>query len=229
MFSEDYYGEIINRLKSFKFNFSIDWSDNLVENYLLLRHDIDFSLLNAHKIALLESSFGIKSTYFFMLTSNMYNPLSKKNRTLIFDIKDMGHKISLHFDPTVYKNLKSFLTEKNVFETTFETNIDVVSIHRPGPFLNNNDIDLYGTKHTYQNRYFKKMKYISDSGGRDILQPLMNCITNKNHSNGLQLLLHPIWWTYNSNFATETLNNWKENQINFLTQEIRLNCKTYKD
>ena len=54
MFSEKYYGEIINKLKSFKFNFSIDWSDNLGENYLLLRHDIDFSIVNAHRIALLE-------------------------------------------------------------------------------------------------------------------------------------------------------------------------------
>ena len=57
--------------------------------------------------------------------------------------------------------------------------VDIVSIHRPGVFLNNNNIDLFGSKQTYQNKYFKKMKYISDSSGRDVSHDLDNYLESK--------------------------------------------------
>ena len=34
---------------------------------------------------------------------------------------------------------------------------------------NNNNISLCGVPQTYNDLYFKKMKYISDSGGKDVL------------------------------------------------------------
>ena len=52
---------------------------NLDIRSICLRHDIDFSVKDAYKIALIEKDMGIKANYFFMLSSNTYNPLSNEN------------------------------------------------------------------------------------------------------------------------------------------------------
>jgi hypothetical protein len=72
------------------------------------------------------------------------------------------------------------------------------------------------------------MKYISDSGGRDIVKTL-NDITLDNVSGGLHLLIHPIWWVEKAPDPTQTLNQWKRWNNLFIQSEIRANCKTYKD
>lgn len=228
MFGIRKYEEIIAKVKSTNMAFSTEWNSENHESTVLLRHDVDFSVDYAHKIAEKEMDLGVNSTYFFMLTSNLYNPLSSKNQTLIRSIQEMGHKISLHFDPTVYPNLDPFLIEKTVFEQTFHCDLDVVSIHRPGIFLDNNNIDLFGISQTYQDRYFRGMVYISDSGGRDPFSPLMEYLAG-DRKLGLQLLLHPVWWIEDTPSPTAALNSWKTNHIGFLTDEIRANCKTYLD
>ena len=174
-------------------NFSTCWNVVDENSLVLLRHDIDFSVEQAHQVALKEAELGVISTYFFMLTTNMYNALAPCNRDLIRSIKEMGHKIAIHFDPTAYRDLYPFLVEKKIFESVFAVDVDVVSIHRPGPFLENNNTDLFGVAQTYQDKYFKEMEYISDSGGKDpvaLVTEYLNGIRDKN----LQLLTHPIWW-----------------------------------
>lgn len=216
---------MLSNLKSQNLHFSIDWSES-DSNTILLRHDIDFSVEDALKIAALESSLNVKSTFFFMLSSNMYNLMSKANRNLVKEIYEMGHKISLHFDPTVYSDLDPFVDEKNFFERAFDTTVDIVSIHRPGIFLQENNRDLFGIRHTYQDHYFNDMAYISDSGGKSVDEKISNYLSQENLP-GLQLLLHPIWWTRESGSPTETLNLWREFNASFITSEIILNCKTY--
>ena len=205
-----------------------NWSEELKVNTLLLRHDIDFSIKFAHKLANVEYKQGIKSTYFFMLTSNMYNLQSKEHQKIVKEITNMGHKISIHFDPTVYDNLDCFRYEKNVFENLFDSKVDIVSIHRPGPFLENNNISLCGIPQTYNDVYIKKMKYISDSKGRDVMLPISKYLKGS-RDKGLHLLIHPIWWIGEGIDVTSTLNNWYRNNGDFIKSEIRSNCKTYKD
>ena len=65
---------------------------------------------------------------------------------------------------------------------------------------------LGGCNHTYQDKYFKKIKYISDSGGKDVTNEVSKLILD---DEPLQLLIHPLWWTgYH--------------------EEVRFNVKTYK-
>lgn len=225
MFTLENYKSLIDNLKSKSLHFSIDWSQ-CYSSTVLLRHDIDFSIKDAFRIADLESSLNVKSTFFFMLSSNMYNLMSKSNMGLVKEIYEMGHKISLHFDPTAYSDLDPFINEKNFFESAFDTTVDIVSIHRPGIFLQDNNRDLFGISHTYQDKYFNDMTYISDSGGKRVDEKILNYLSQKNLP-GLQLLLHPIWWTRGSGSPTETLNLWRESNTRFMTEEIILNCKTY--
>jgi hypothetical protein len=194
---------------------------------LLLRHDVDFSLDFARELAVVESDMGIYSTYFFMLTSNMYNLLSYEHQSLVKEIAKMGHKVSVHFDPTVHDQLEKFENEKKLFESIFEVEVDIVSIHRPGPFLENNNVSLCGTPQTYNDAYFTQMKYLSDSGGRDVMPQLAEFLKGT-RSQGLHLLIHPLWWVGEGNNATQTLNYWLQKNVDFLKSQVRLNCKTYE-
>ena len=221
------YKKLIANFKDRNLAFSKNWHEDSYKNKILLRHDIDFSVESAQKIAIIEDSLGIKASYFFMITSNFYNIFSKINIQRINEIKEMGHNISLHFDPTVHDSLESFKIEKKIFESIFNIKMDIVSVHRPNNFLNNSNDELFGVKHTYMDHYFKHINYISDSGGRDIFKPVEKYLKD-GFQNGLQLLLHPIWWDYDNSTPTNKLDSWKKKNDNFLTDEIRLNCKTYK-
>ena len=60
----------------------------------------------------------------------------------------------------------------NSFEDFFTTKLDIISIHRPGVFLENNNRKLPGCSHTYEDRFFKDIVYLSDSGGKDVSEDL---------------------------------------------------------
>ena len=139
MFGEINFKIILSKLIDKGFNFHNSFM-NLSAGDIYLRHDIDFSLEDGLKIAKLENELNIKANFFFMLTSEMYNPLSKNSSLIIDKIRDMGHSISLHFDPTVYENLDmGFKKEREIFETHFKTSLEIISIHRPRDFLLNNN------------------------------------------------------------------------------------------
>jgi hypothetical protein len=226
LFGEDKYKYLLKKIIDNKLLVSTDWQQPLIKNKILIRHDIDFSISAAVKIAKIEKDFNIQSTFFFMLTSNMYTLSSKVNIEHIKEIKNYGHKISLHYDPTVYYEKNSFLNEKNFFENLFDVNIDIVSIHRPGIFLENNNQNLCGVPHTYQDRFFKDMAYISDSAGNDVNLKIDQYLERQD-SAGLQLLIHPIWWSRDSESPTSTLDQWLNENTSFIQNEIRANCRTY--
>ena len=227
MFGTAKYETLLNSFLRNGFNLSLDWSAPSHRKHVLLRHDVDFSISNALQIARVEHSLGVSATYYFMLTSNMYNLMSEHSINLVKEIQSLGHAISLHFDPTASGGLKSFPQQKLLFEHLFDTQIDFVSIHRPGPFLENNNANLYGCSHTYQDRYFKLMTYISDSAGKDIEKDIENYVSNPNEA-GLQLLTHPIWWTSINETPTITLTSHLNNMTEFLSNEIAKNCRTYR-
>ena len=142
MFNINKYLELIRCLLKVGLKPSTNWNKKTTVNTLLLRHDVDFSIDCAHQIAKHESKLKVYSTFFFMLTSNMYNILSAHNQKLVKEIANMGHKVSIHFDPTVYQSLDNFIYEKNIFENLINIKVDIASIHRPGRFLNNNNVTL---------------------------------------------------------------------------------------
>tara|TARA_B100000161_G_C33477593_1_gene380984 strand:- start:11 stop:697 length:687 start_codon:yes stop_codon:yes gene_type:complete len=228
MFSLDQYKKLIFELIENGLTPTIDWGGEVSKNTLLIRHDIDFSVDFAHKLALFESELGIQSTYFLMLTSNMYNLISLENQKLVRSIIKLGHKVSIHFDPEAHATLEEFEYEKRLFENIYDVEIDIVSVHRPGPFLDNNNISLNGISQTYCDKYFRNMKYLSDSGGRNVL-PQISKYLSGDRSQGLHLLIHPIWWVGMGENPTETLNFWREQNSEFLKSEVRINCKTYED
>ena len=227
MFDIEEFKELIRKLKKTEKIFSTNWQQKN-KNLIFLRHDIDFSLNCALQVAEVEKDLEVCSNFFFMMSSNMYNLLSKENLTIVKDIKKMNHKISIHLDYNLLINHNFLNEEVKLFEKMFQTKVDIISIHRPREFLKNNNEKVGKIAHTYQDAYFKEMEYISDSSGVNPKAKIDDFINKKGSDKNLQLLIHPIWWTKSTKNATETLNYFKSNHLEFFINQISINCKTYE-
>ena len=62
------------------------------QTFIILRHDVDRRPENALRMALIESSFGIHSTYYFRITKNVFN------KAIIKEIAGLGHEIGYHYE-----------------------------------------------------------------------------------------------------------------------------------
>ena len=62
MFGSNEYKDLIRKLQNNGLEFSIDWNKDFSQNYLLLRHDVDFSIQHAYEIAKIDESLKVFST-----------------------------------------------------------------------------------------------------------------------------------------------------------------------
>lgn len=67
-----------------------------IESYpqrcIIFRHDVDREPEKALKMAELEYKYGISSTYYFRMVSNVFIP------KILAEVKDMGHEIGYHYE-----------------------------------------------------------------------------------------------------------------------------------
>ena len=193
---------------------------------VILRHDIDVDLEFAYQMAKMESDKGFVANYFFLISNDAYNIMTPRNKEWVLKIRDLGHKISLHFDPEVYENVhEGFEYEVSLFEELFVEKISIVSFHRPNPKFFGLD---FGDRiqHTYNERYFQQMKYYSDSTG---IWRYGNPLISQEFKDKkiMQILIHPLWWVQKGSDNHDKLinlfyrkveklkENFKENSIQF--------------
>ena len=195
---------------------------------LILRHDIDFDIEYAYQISLLEDELGVKSTYFFLLHSRSYNLLEDSHLKMIESIKSRGHHISIHFDPTLYKDIEAGLQkEKDLFEKLFDVQVKYISIHRPAEIFLNNHNAIAGVNHTYQPMYFKKIKYFADSQGQFRYgHPAKSKEFETLET--IQLLIHPIWWVTEGPDPLSKLHEFLDYRISQFKQHLASNCKPFQ-
>jgi len=164
---------------------------------LYLRHDVDLDLNSALEVATLEQELGMSATFFFLVTSNLYNVMSAHSRETLLAIEAMGHRIGLHFDPTVHPDsnfLSALREEKQVLEFAVDAQVRSFSLHRPGT----NPIGVPDTVddmvNTYARVFTQDITYSSDSGGwwRFGRHADSDDFAARR---SVQLLMHPIWWT----------------------------------
>ena len=190
--------------KNYKFK---TFTDNLSKiNNVILRHDIDFDIDYALEIAKIEYSLGVKSNFFFLLTSNFYNITNNQNINKIKNIKKLGHQVGIHFDPSNYNDkglIQALKNEKKIFEKILNIKVKVISIHRPHKKFLNNDKKIANLYHTYQLRFVSKnIEYYADSRNKFRYGNPINSEAFNNKKN-LQILIHPIWWMNQFNDPTE--------------------------
>lgn len=206
MFSFSDYKEIIRIIKST--DRYMDYHKALTsDKFILMRHDVEYSVERAYELAKVESSMDFTSTFFFQWTNNSYNILSRKNKDLIKDMHERGHTIGLHFALNGMTDMeqikKQIAKEMDILNSMFEFKIDTFSIHRPSKDVLRENIKLPGIINAYQDEFFTfaenvtentpvSVKYLSDANHiwRYGYPDEKNILENDK----VQILTHPFAW-----------------------------------
>lgn len=199
-FTSNGYKELLKRASK-RFSFVRFGQDNQLSNVALWRHDIDFSPQRGLRMAQQEADLSIISTYFVQLSSRFYSIFEPETASVIRSIRDLGHEIGLHFDPSVYKDrqasdLESYLIfESRTLEKIIETEVRVFSLHNPttiGAYVFDEVCHAHminASSSALRNSY----NYCSDSNGIWRFKSLHELIECPN-VNKLYALTHPEWW-----------------------------------
>lgn len=206
MFSYEDYKKIIRIIKSTERY--MDYHKALTsDKFILMRHDVEYSVERAYELAKVESSMDFTSTFFFQWTNNSYNILSRKNKDLIKDMHERGHTIGLHFALNGMTDMeqirKQIAKEMEILNSMFEFKIDTFSIHRPSKDVLRENIKLPGIINAYQDEFFTfaenvtentpvSVKYLSDANHiwRYGYPDEKNILENDK----VQILTHPFAW-----------------------------------
>lgn len=198
-FTTDHYRQLLRlALKNYEFTSYTD--KEKTENFILWRHDCDYSLNRSLRLAQIEAEEGVKSTYFLLPHCDFYNLLEKRQSALIHEIIGLGHHIGLHFDAGFYdltseEQLDSLVRkEAGWLQDWFGVNVGVFSFHNPDAFSLGCEKDSYGGLVNCYSAYFKNnVGYCSDSNGYWRFRR-MHDVLQKADDKCLQILTHPGWW-----------------------------------
>lgn len=183
--------------KNFVFNF---YNDGFVSKSILLRHDLEFSVPIALRMAEIEADLGIRSTYFVQLHSEFYNTLEKSSLKDIKQIEKLGHQIGLHFDSHFWDIQeetqldKSIEFDKLILEKYLETQLKAFSFHNNTPFTLSCRKDKYGGLINVYSDYFReRYAYNADSLGYWRYERLEDRLRDAKED-ALQILIHDGMW-----------------------------------
>lgn len=190
-FTFNFYEELIKKCPfTLKVNEYKNWQKGII-----LRHDVDFSLDLAFEFSRIEKRNNAFSTYYILLTSDLYNPLSNDSRKIIKTMLSEGFEIGLHFDPTVYGDItdesleEEFQNEINILENTFKYKVESYSLHNPS--IHGKYPNFKGIINAYNPDIASDDRYISDSmfsfRGKDPEE-----YVEKSKNQLVQFLTHPI-------------------------------------
>lgn len=178
---------------------------------VILRHDIDTDIEKALKMAHMECKWGIKSTYFVLLTSDFYNIFSRNNNEKLNDIIKCGHEIGLHFDEMNYPEssgnidavCEKIQEEAKILEKVIGKSVEVVSMHRPSREILEADLQIPGIVNSYGRTFFHDFKYLSDSR-RHWREPVEEIIRSEQYER-LHILTHAFWYGEKEKSIHDTL------------------------
>lgn len=198
-FTTKAYIELLDLLRHNGYYFCLYRESETVKKSVIIRHDVDFSLEKALEMARLEHDLAVKSTYFILLSTNFYNVFSKESFEKLKQIYSLGHEIGLHFDEKRYdiqtiRDMQNCVElEAEVLGKLLKTDITVVSMHRPSKLVLENEIPFRQIINSYSSKYFKSMKYVSDSRMNWREDPIETIESGKYEK--LHILTHPFWYS----------------------------------
>ena len=226
------YKKILKFIKSQKYTFinSIYWKKfyNSKKKIIILRHDIDFDLEFALIIARIENKLKVKSNFFFLINDEYYNIFSPQSEKIVKKIASFGHFIGLHIDPSRYDKInfnKNIKRDIKYFENFYNLKVNSYSFHKP-TIYNFSKIKIKCEYHSYNKNLLKKYEYISDSS-MIFNYKLMNNLVKQGKK--IHLLIHPLWWTTNSNKINSKLNeviNKKIEGLNYIFHTYKILLKS---
>ncbi len=206
MFSYDDYKEIIRVIQST--GLQAGYEEALTKDrFIIMRHDVEYSVDRAYALAKVESSMDFTSTWFFQWTNNSYNILSRRNQDLIRDMHERGHVIGLHYALNGMTDMelvrKQIKKEIDILSEMLGFPITQFSVHRPSADILRENIKLPGILNAYQDEFFTfadkvteetklNVKYMSDAN--HIWRYGYPTRENILGHDKVQILTHPFAW-----------------------------------
>ena len=209
--------------------------------FCLIRHDIEFSLPKAVRLAEIDSELGIQSTFFVQVKNGAYNPIALPNSKIVRKIRELSHFVGLHFYITgIEENdlgevVRQLQFQTMVLEEVLGQTVSRFSYHRPPPWvlkLNlRSEMDLlnaYDPKFfemTEGNNSAKSIKYMSDS---QHAWKYGHPLAFRDKYKKFQILMHPDEW---SEAGSTPLDNFRElielNRSEFI-RTLQTECNHFK-
>jgi len=173
-FTIDIYIELLKSLRRQGYSFQRveDFMQNPLHKAVMLRHDVDLRNYAALRLAKAEAKLGIKSTYYFRVVKQSYNP------DVIRQIVGMGHEIGYHYEDLAVHNGQYDLAiqgfEKNLALFRKFYPVKTICMHgSSGSPFDNRDLwkryklEEYGLIcEPYLSIGYNKVLYLSDTGRR---------------------------------------------------------------
>lgn len=193
---------------------------------IFLRHDVDIDPNRVLKLAEMENEFGIRATYMFLVSSQLYSLEDSAVRSVLDRLISINHEIGLHFDldthqrddvrPGVISFERDITSDCCRLEGVTNMPVRSVSFHRPLPQLLRGPLRLAARVNAYATELM--VRYISDSRGQwREGEPLPKLL--KPDSAVLQLLTHPIWWGDNDMSPEARLEAFFQNAVRRFSAE----------
>ncbi|WP_156290541.1 hypothetical protein [Oceanobacillus salinisoli] len=207
-FSYKEYSHILDLLQDYYPIMDYSEVGDHTDRFAVIRHDVEFSVERAYRMAELEARKDIYTSYMFQIRNNAYNTFSRENIKMIKEIYQLGHKIGLHVHLGMLKDLselkKYIKSDIKSMEKFLHIPIDRFSYHRPPKEVLRKGLSLDKYINTYDKKYFDfkendqeiehvSIKYIADSKHRwSYGYPSKELF--KQYAK-IQLLIHPYSWT----------------------------------
>lgn len=224
-FTEANYRKILQKAKeAYRFEF---FGTSCTDRHALWRHDVDFSVHRALRLAEIEAEEGVQSTFFILLHSDFYHFMEPVIASKIRQIIDMGHQLGLHFDMGFYPDaidqcgLGKYLTfERDILETVFSVPVKAFSFHNPDvtDALKYDDDIIAGMVNTYGKKLKTEYSYCSDSNGywRHVRLPDLIEVAKPDY---IHVLTHPAWWTPEAMYPRERIERCLSGRCNVVGKE----------
>ena len=184
-FTEHGFRQLLKRLKSGGYRFA-RYGEANTNPHVLWRHDIDFSMHRAARLASIEQEEGAQATYFLNPHSGFYNLLEPSITALARRIGEAGHDLALHFDDSSYgvkkwsadQLVEAIAKEHGLLEAIVERPVKAVSWHNPeqSNLLDFAGETVGGLVNSYSERLQRDYVYASDSNGYWRFKPMAEII-----------------------------------------------------
>ena len=206
-FTFDYYRMMLKRAIDAGYAISsFEKFDPKHKRTIILRHDVDYTLNGVPQLVEIETALGVTASYLFRVHAHEYNLFTPHVFRLIQQIRRLGHEVGLHFEAMTFgRAIKAdprtiLAQEKRVIETILGEAVLTASEHRDVSHTVHGTINYHDvhdpleagfTNYALEPRYFREMKYLSDSNGFWREGDLLAHIGKHDR---MQVLIHPDWW-----------------------------------
>lgn len=162
--------------------------------FLLIRHDVDITPWSALRMAELEHSLGVHTTYYYRLHAPFYNLMDGAVLDSVRAVAGMGHEVGLHYEPGFFLErgmdpVAGTRSDLRTFEDLLGCRTHTIAQHQPaaGPVL----ADI-SDRHpcAYQPALVRDLPYFGDSG----FHWREGCVCTKFDRRRLHTLIHPHSW-----------------------------------